>query len=158
MKNRRKNSGLITALVLIMSLFTWGCREKTDRMKKICKNKYATNGERAGCMLGVYSAKNKLKKSCNLITGCALKTNYPRCNSIIIRKIISELSERNFRSDYIKFTDELLGNIDSVTTTHPILIVNACRQGKNFYNKVHGKDLEKSEKKVEPTSIVLELH
>ncbi|MGM0596100.1 MAG: hypothetical protein ACQES9_03595 [Myxococcota bacterium] len=154
MNNRSNNSGLITILVLITGFSTWGCRKKTDRMQKNCKNKYTTNGERAGCVLGVYSAKNKLKKSCNLITGCALKTNYPRCNSIIIRKLISELSERNFRSDYINFTDELLTNIDSVAATHPVLIVNACRQGKKFYSKVHKTDLEKSEKKRETISVV----
>ena len=124
-------------LILICSLSIFGCKNPTNKYLKECKKQYSTSGERAGCIIGVYSEKHKVKHSCDVITACALRFNYQECNEKRIYAIIKEISERNFSKTYIDFTNQLRKHMGNIAASHPIKIVNSCRNGRKIFNPLN---------------------
>jgi hypothetical protein len=144
-------------LILIGSLLIFGCKNPTNKYLQECKNEYSTSGERAGCIIGVYSEKHKVKNSCNVLTACSLKFNYQECNEKRIYAIIKEISERNFSKTYIGFTNQLRKHMETVATSHPIKIVNSCRKGRKIFNPSHNNKNKTKDYKVLKTPLTIKV-
>ncbi len=101
-------------------------------LHKHCKRLYGSAGERTGCLLGAYSEQHKLRRSCAILTACAVAPDSNSCLRKRIGAVVRELSERSHSRPFVSFTRQLMEHMERVVKTHPIRIVNACRAGRNI--------------------------
>jgi hypothetical protein len=128
------NKITIAVVLLVVVGLVVGFTPPEKKFQNSCKERYTNPGELAGCIIGAYAEKHKLKRACNVLTTCATRFNHEQCMQKRLVGIMTDLSNRSYSKTYVKFTKQVMKHMDKITKTHPIHVVNSCREGRKLVN------------------------